>query len=168
MSYVSRSLHAPLMSRTAVVEIHSASIDSSIFMGLFSTVAPSLEPGPTLVDMVTTGFAGKSYRHHIISTRVGPGSRLRGTVIEGEISWRWWNFDYCSKAHTQVVMGGKMKKKTRRKTDALYFAVFRKKMAIEWQKSVQKEPGNCQKALPSLPHQYCNQWTKLKKFLNAT
>ena len=37
-------------------------------------VTPSLEPGPTLVDMVTTGFG----RHHIYSLyRVGPGTGSR-------------------------------------------------------------------------------------------
>ena len=50
-----------------------------------------------------------------------------------------------------------MKKKTAAKTDALYSTLFGKKMAIKWQKSVQREPGNCQKALALLPHQNCNQ-----------
>ena len=35
----------------------------------------SLEPGPTLVDMVTTGFGNPVVTIHV-STRVGPGSRL--------------------------------------------------------------------------------------------
>ena len=57
------------------------------FMGMVSKIAHigchhltcrsadhlSLEPGPTLVDMVTTGFANPVVT---ISTRVGPGSRL--------------------------------------------------------------------------------------------
>ena len=44
-----------------------------------------------------------------------------------------------------------MKKKIAVKTDALYSAVFRKKMAIEWQEGYKKkEPGNCKKALPSI------------------
>ena len=38
----------------------------------FNLCACSLEPGPTLVDMVTTGFGPVV----TISTRVGPGSRL--------------------------------------------------------------------------------------------
>ena len=37
---------------------------------------PSLKPGPTLVDMVTTGFPNPVVT---ISTRVGPGSRLPGS-----------------------------------------------------------------------------------------
>ena len=40
----------------------------------------SLEPGPTLVDMVTTGFGNPVVT---ISTRVGPGSRLGvGCVVD--------------------------------------------------------------------------------------
>ena len=63
--------------------------------------------------------------------------------------------------------GRKNEKENRSKNRCLYSAGFMKKIAIEWQKNVQKEPGNCQKALPSLPYENCNQWIKLKKLLKA-
>ena len=40
--------------------------------------SPGLEPGPTLVDMVTTGFPNPVVT---ISTRVGPGSRYQVSGI---------------------------------------------------------------------------------------
>ena len=42
-----------------------------------------------------------------------------------------------------------------------------KKIALEWQKNVQTEPGNCQKALLPLPHENFNPRIKLKKLLKA-
>ena len=51
---------------------------------LHNTPVPSLEPGPTLVDMVTTGFGPVV----TISTRVGPGSRLPCA----EYGDSWWLF----------------------------------------------------------------------------
>ena len=54
-------------------------------------------------------------------------------------------------------MEGKFKKKIEAKTDALLSEVSRKKMAIDRQKSVLEQPGNCHKAMASLPEQNINQ-----------
>ena len=59
-----------------------------------------------------------------------------------------------------------MKKKTTAKTDALYSAVFRKKMATEWQKQCTKVL-NCQKSLPSSKLQPMNEVEKLTRVLVA-
>ena len=64
-------------------------------------------------------------------------------------------------------MGGKLKKKTSAKTGALDSAVFRKKMAIEWQKKVYKKS-------PAIAREHClrchikiaTKKTTLKKLLN--
>ena len=50
-------------------ELFVQSLTAADSLACFVPFACSLEPGPTLVDMVTTGFG-------TISTRVGPGSRL--------------------------------------------------------------------------------------------
>ena len=44
-----------------------------------------------------------------------------------------------------VVMGGKVKKKTAAKTDALYSALFIKTMAIKSQKKVYRSPSTARK-----------------------
>ena len=62
-------------------DYHGAIIEADLALPIACALPPpfllllvaSLEPGPTLVDMVTTGFPNPVVT---ISTRVGPGSRL--------------------------------------------------------------------------------------------
>ena len=118
------SLDGLSMSLTAVVEIHSVSIDFSIFMRF---LAP---------------------RHN------GEGWNQQKMM---EL-WLLQLGPYSGRH------GRKNGKENRSKTRCLILRTFQKENG---QKKCTKKPGNCQKALTSLPHQNCNQWTNLIKLLNA-